>query len=156
MNLYKQTIEYQTLEFLEGCINLSKTHFTNPDRTSLNALDNMVTMSLGRRTGHTTAIREYILENNAKQHNKENIILVTPTYSVGKMLYGDFKIKFHVPRSNTMLGGSRVQTSLIGIRNVGIIFDTCSNRDILNFMEAVAPFHNNITYVVNIAPTHII
>lgn len=151
MSIVEVTRTYNLMPILKESIEISKFNFQRslemgggcrPD-------ENMVVFGFGRQCGHSSTIVELLLSDNSL-NNKT--IVVSPNRLCADML----RKRSGVRNTLSIQNRHDIINKFIGhSEDFGIIFDSCSHRDIEKFFADLFPCIRRfelLKFVVNVAP----
>lgn len=151
MSIVEVKRTYNLMPILKESIEISKFNFKRSLEMDggLRVLENMVVFGFGRQCGHSSTIREVLLSNNALNNST---FVVVPNRQCGDIVYKreGFNNVLSIKDRNGILN------NFLGRREpFGIIFDSCSHRDIEQFFANLYPCvrgSDQLKFVVNVAP----
>lgn len=159
MKLFEVKVDYKTQELLSAMMEVSRLHADNPLYKSIQsphqrAVERMTTIGLGRRTGQTTAIVNYIKSNKAEIYT----LVITHNQQMAKHFerQGIYALSISSLLSRNSFFSNSVVINPDSNKPVDVIFDVCKSDEVVKALEVITMNDRNqiLRGVVNVSPMY--
>jgi len=151
MKLVETVRRYNTLELLEGMVDISADHFRDHMYHHVSPFEKATIFSFGRQCGHTEAIKEYV--SKSVLESDDDVLIVCHNQHTAREM--NKRLGFDAALSVAVVNNIKNFDKFRGCspKSVKIIFDTCTMGQIKAFISEALQYNAyDIKAITIVAP----